>query len=110
MDFRLSFDLTDTWVSFCAYSAHRGTTICIRVGICPTHSTYRASERPQEVLTAIRKTGVVYRIVVAANWLYLQLAACNLLDRIQCILMQDRLQSGIVFDEIFCHIPIFLFM
>lgn len=33
MDFRLSFDLTDTQVSFCAYSAHRGMTICIRVGI-----------------------------------------------------------------------------
>lgn len=62
-----------------------------------------------EANRTIRKR-IVYRIVVAANWLYLQLAACNLLDRIQCVLMQDCLQPGIVSDEIFCHIPIFLFM
>lgn len=62
-----------------------------------------------EANRTIRKR-IVYRIVAAGKWLPLHLTACNLLDRIQCILMQDHLQSGIVSDEIFCHIPIFLFM
>ena len=39
-----------------------------------------------EANRTIRKR-IVYRIVAAVNWLYLQLAACNLLDRIQCVLV-----------------------
>ena len=83
-------------MSFCAYSAHRGMTICYTCRDCPTQSTYRASERPQEVLTAIRKTGVVYRIVAAGKWLQ----GCMLF----ILSMQDRLRPGIVSNEIFCHI------